>query len=606
MKNWHPALNSGVSGWLGSGLVCLYVLAFPGHTLALEQDVRISVYQGPSREGEFTTNLEVAREVVVEALRRNSQFLLFPECYLSGYRDRTQIERGARELNDPELRRFIAESAAHDLVLLIGLARNSSDGVYNSTLVIQRGALLGVYDKITLTPADRDTLGFKPGSAVPVFTAHGARFAIANGAETRYPHVAMSARWQGAEILFAPHHHTLDRAAGRIHLDGVRNGHIGLACQLRMVVARANTLEPNHPGESGQAYSFVLSPQGQPLAEASPFKSELITASVTPAHFQPPYIWGDLDEVPGWLRTQLGNLLTNFRRPTDDTDLRFWLENMLIDHRFTTAEVSAATGLTPLEIAQAVDRLAIAGRTPSPRPPGSPLRVLPYPGGRHPRIGFLEGAVTPQRETKISVFSPWSDTGYVVADVPEAIWSNLGLTYLAHSHIDTVWTRQGVTLPPLEWNRRTDGSLDFERTLPNGIAFGTRVVPAVDAVRMETWLRNGTAEPLTQLRLQNCVMLKGAPEFAAQTDTNKVLRGPYAACRSTDGRRWVITAWQPLDATWQNPPLPCMHSNGRLADCGPGETVRAVGWLSFFEGTDIEAELDRIESLEWGRKPFQQ
>ncbi len=41
------------------------------------------------------------------------------------------------------------------------------------------------------------------------------------------------------------------------------------------------------------------------------------------------------------------------------------------------------------------------------RKAGEPLLVRPYPGGRHPRIGFLEGAVEPQRETKVSVCSPW-------------------------------------------------------------------------------------------------------------------------------------------------------------------------------------------------------
>jgi hypothetical protein len=94
-------------------------------------------------------------------------------------------------------------------------------------------------------------------------------------------------------------------------------------------------------------------------------------------------------------------------------------------------------------------------------------------------------------------------------------------------------------------------------------------------------------------------MLKGAPEFAAQTDTNKFFHGPYAACKSEDGRRWVITAWEPLDVTWRNPSVPCIHSNVRLPDCPPGETVRARGWLSFHEGTDIQSELDRIDSASW-------
>ena len=51
---------------------------------------------------------------------------------------------------------------------------------------------------------------------------------------------------------------------------------------------------------------------------------------------------------------------------------------------------------------------------------------------------------------------------YVVVDVPEAIWSNLGLTYLAHTHIDTIWGRKNFSLPQLEWNVKGDGSLSHE------------------------------------------------------------------------------------------------------------------------------------------------
>ena len=131
----------------------------------------------------------------------------------------------------------------------------------------------------------------------------------------------------------------------------------------------------------------------------------------------------------------------NFRRPADETDLRYWLENMVWHHRLTVDEIQAATGLAPAEITAALARFEINAATRPHRKVGEPLLVLPYPGGRHPRIGFLEGAVRPQRETKISVFTPWDDASYVVADVPEAIWSNLGLTYLAHTHVPTVWTQ---------------------------------------------------------------------------------------------------------------------------------------------------------------------
>lgn len=287
------------------------------------------------------------------------------------------------------------------------------------------------------------------------------------------------------------------------------------------------------------------------------------------------------------------------RPPTNEAELRFWLENAIWHHRFTTEEISAATGLDAETIDDAATRWDIRPATRPPRAADAPLLVLPYPGGRHPRTGFRDGAIRPQRETKVSVFAPWDADSYVVADVPEALWSNLGLTYLAHTHVPTVWSGQGIELERQEWTRNDDGTLEMNRTLPNGIAFGTRVVPGNDAVRMEMWLTNGTAETLSDLRVQQCVMLRGAAGFEEQTNDNKVFRGEYACCRDPSGRRWIITAWSPGHHVWGNAPCPCLHSDPKFPDCPPGETRRLRGWLSFYEGDDIEAELRRIDALDW-------
>ena len=287
------------------------------------------------------------------------------------------------------------------------------------------------------------------------------------------------------------------------------------------------------------------------------------------------------------------------RRPTNDAELRDWLVNMIGYHRFTDDEISAATGLDADAIADACRRLKIDRDKPSHRQPADTLTLLPYPGGRHPRIGFLEGAIRPQRETKFSVFTPWDSTSYVVADVPEAIFSNLGLTYLAHTHIETIWTRDGVTLEPLEWNQRDDGGLDICRQLPNGITFGAVAVPTQGAVLMELRLHNGTDATLSKMRVQNCVMLKGAPEWAQQTDDNKQYYKPYAVCHDEAMSRWVIVSWTHCGRAWGNAPCPCLHSDPVIPDCPPGETRRVVGRLSFYEGTDINAELARIDATGW-------
>ncbi len=292
-----------------------------------------------------------------------------------------------------------------------------------------------------------------------------------------------------------------------------------------------------------------------------------------------------------------------FRKPTDDADLRYWLQNMVWYHGFTVAEIRAAMGLSEDEVRAALKRFDIRAATRPTRPADAPLLVMPYPGGRHPRTGYLDGALRPQRDTKISVFPPWSDRDYFVLDLPEAIRRNdeptHGLLYLAHSHVDTMWTKQHVKLAPLEWQRNDDGSLVMERKLPNGVVFGTKVVPGRDAVRMQSWLKNGSDEPLSNLRVQNCIMLKGAPEFAHPGAENTIRAQPYIARRSLNGNRWLITAWTPCQSTWFNPPVPCMHSDGQFPDCKPGETRHLTGWLSFYEGDDIQAELKRIDATGW-------
>jgi hypothetical protein len=281
------------------------------------------------------------------------------------------------------------------------------------------------------------------------------------------------------------------------------------------------------------------------------------------------------------------------RRAASDDDLRYWLENMAT-HRYSPDEMSEVLSLPTNEIATALRRLNI-----QPRRARDGLLVLPYPGGRHPRIGFLDGAVEPQRETKFSVFTPWDAASYVVIDLPEAIFSNHGLIYLAHTHVPTVWSQQGVTLPAQEWKRNADGSLESECVLPNRIAFGAKVQPATNGVRMELWLRNGTDQPLTGLRVQNCVMLKGAAQFNQQTNVNKVLSSPYVACRSPETNRWIITAWEHCRRPWANPPVPCIHSDPQFPDCAPGETQRLRGWFSFYEGRAVEEEFKRLEATGW-------
>ncbi len=284
------------------------------------------------------------------------------------------------------------------------------------------------------------------------------------------------------------------------------------------------------------------------------------------------------------------------RPARNDAELRTWLERMAWHHRYSLDEMHAVLGMPKDEITAALAKFDIRPETKPKRTSDDPLLIMPYPGGRHPRIGFLDGAVNPQRETKLSIFTPWDDSSYVVLDCPEAVWSNLGLTYLAHTHVDTIWTKQKIALPREEW-QKAKGGWQLERVLPNKIQFRVMAQPSRDHITLRYTMINGTDKTLSDLRVQMCAMLKGAKGFDAQTNDNKVFKEEFAACKSEKGDRWIIVAFKPIHRAWGNAPCPCLHADPKLPDCPAGEERTAEGWLSFYEGKDIEAEFKRIREV---------
>jgi peptidoglycan/xylan/chitin deacetylase (PgdA/CDA1 family) len=246
-------------------------------------------------------------------------------------------------------------------------------------------------------------------------------------------------------------------------------------------------------------------------------------------------------------------------------ELPYWRAAMRT-HGYTAAEAARVTGMAETE------------RRPTP---ARGIQLLPYPGGRHTRIGFLDGAVDPMRGTKASVFLPWADAGYIVVDVPEAVIANGKIHFLGHTHIPTKWDEKNVVIANRDWARNPDGSLASEWELPDKVTVGATVRLNGQVVEMECWIRNGSTETLQDMRAQVCVLFRGAPAFAAQSNANKQFAMPRAMARSADGQRWIATEWEDCQRVWGNERCPCMHSDPKFPDCAPGETVRRKGRIWF-------------------------
>jgi hypothetical protein len=288
------------------------------------------------------------------------------------------------------------------------------------------------------------------------------------------------------------------------------------------------------------------------------------------------------DEEPFWPKE---TLLTR-------ENLDFWLPNMAQDHGYSIHEMKLVTSMPTSELERRVAKLA-----PAEKWKGEKIKVLPYPGGRHPRAGFLQGAIDPTRGTKVSIFTPWEENGYMVLDLPEALFSNLGLTYLAHTHIPTIWNDQNVenvVLMDDDWIRNDDGSLRNVWTLPNGIVFGANVAPGDMRVDLELWLKNGTDVDLTQLRTQICLMLKGSPGFDELNNDKKIFNAPVAAAKALGKDRWVMIGFEKCHRAWGNEKCPCIHAEPTLPDAVKGQRVSAKGSIVFYEGAGIESAMKKL------------
>ncbi len=328
-------------------------------------------------------------------------------------------------------------------------------------------------------------------------------------------------------------------------------------------------------------------------------------------------------------------------------NLEFWLRNMKCDHRFTNEEMMQATGLSSRALEEALSALEAemqpeiqseerkemksneqqeinseqrgkirleeeedirsevqqevkseTGQEISPDMPENGntqmVKVRPYPGVRHPRINFKEGMLSPMRGTKVSIFLPWDPDDYVVLDLPEALFSQFGLTFLGHKHIPTLFDYHKIVIENTDWSILDGGSFHNIWDLPNNMRIGADIYPGINELDLKLWLQNNTDTVLTDLQSQVCIMLKMATEFNALNNDNKIFDSPIAAVKSVDGQHWILTAWNGGNHAWGNENCPCLHSDPRLPVCLPGETVSVKGKIWFYNGTDIK---DKIESI---------
>jgi predicted amidohydrolase len=171
--------------------------------------VQIAQIRSVPEKGQIAVNHRTLMAILSDLERHRPDVVITPECFLDGYVvteswvDKENLREYAVDPDESLYVRAVAEWArANAIWVILGCSRLTSDGVYNSALVIDReGQRIGVYDKTHCQTHDRK---FVPGRALPVFDADFGPFGVMICADRRWPETVRSLALQGARVIFNP------------------------------------------------------------------------------------------------------------------------------------------------------------------------------------------------------------------------------------------------------------------------------------------------------------------------------------------------------------------------------------------------------------------
>jgi predicted amidohydrolase len=178
----------------------------------------IGILQLVSEPGDSTydprpANLERALRAIEAAAGEGARLLVVGEAYLNGYATGAHSERWAvpADAGDPFVAPLVEASDRLGVTLVVGATTRTDPfpgALHNSALVIDHGALAGVYSK-THVPAlvlDDGSVAsersiWDPGDELRVFETHVGRIGVEICFDIWYPEVARTLAMKGAELI---------------------------------------------------------------------------------------------------------------------------------------------------------------------------------------------------------------------------------------------------------------------------------------------------------------------------------------------------------------------------------------------------------------------
>ena len=238
--------------------------------------LRIGHYQCVCRQGDFEANLKTVIHGLELAREARLDMVSFPESFLTGYfPDEETARANAFAIDSPSMARLLEQTAAFDVLFMVGFNELRGGDLYNTVAVVDRGKVLGRYSKAM--PIYRY---FVPGREFPVFEKKGLTFGVVICADGGYIEPTRILALKGATLIFAPHFNFVGDPVE--HYQMVRNDHVARAVENGVYFLRANNVVPGRKLEGGRDFgfgygdSYLVDPNGQIVAAAGLYNEYLM------------------------------------------------------------------------------------------------------------------------------------------------------------------------------------------------------------------------------------------------------------------------------------------------------------------------------------------
>lgn len=204
--------------------------------------LRVAIAQIKGSKEDLTHNVKRILEMIERARNLQADYLVFPECFLTGSTVSALPASPKRLVAKETLLGDICEQARRNQVgVVVGMVETDGLAHYNAAVLIDKnGNIAGTYRKIHLFEYEQSQ--FSPGRDLPVFELPEVRMGIMINHDMEFPEAARILALRKAQLLVVLSSGTfLDAERDMLYLRGR-----AMENHLFVVVANKVGLEENH------------------------------------------------------------------------------------------------------------------------------------------------------------------------------------------------------------------------------------------------------------------------------------------------------------------------------------------------------------------------